>query len=171
MSATRAHLPAPERTALAVLATLSLCHFLNDLLQALLPAIYPMLKTSFNLTYTQIGLITLTNSSTSSLLQPAVGFYTDRTPRPYSLAAGMSLLLAALLILAFADRFGLLLLGAAVMGVASSIFHPESSRIARVASGGRHGFAQSLFQTGGNLGTSVGPLLAAFIVLPRGRSS
>lgn len=171
MSATHAHLPAPERTAMAVLATLSLCHFLNDLLQALLPAIYPMLKTSFDLNYTQIGLITLTNSATSSLLQPVVGHYTDRTPRPYSLATGMSLLLGALLVLAFAHRFALLLFGAALLGVASAIFHPESSRIARVASGGRLGFAQSLFQTGGNLGTSVGPLLAAFIVLPRGRAS
>jgi FSR family fosmidomycin resistance protein-like MFS transporter len=150
---------------------LSVCHFLNDLLQALLPAIYPMLKASFDLSYTQVGLITLTNSVTSSVLQPIVGFTTDRTPRPYSLAAGMSLLMSGLLVLAFADRFALLLSGAALMGVASSIFHPESSRIARVASGGRHGFAQSLFQTGGNLGTSVGPLLAAFIVLPRGRSS
>jgi FSR family fosmidomycin resistance protein-like MFS transporter len=154
-----------------VLVTLSVCHFLNDLLQALLPAIYPMLKTSFGLSYTQVGLITLTNSVTSSVLQPIVGLTTDRTPRPYSLAAGMSLLMSGLLVIAFANRFALLLAGAAIMGVASSIFHPESSRIARVASGGRHGFAQSLFQTGGNLGTSVGPLLAAFIVLPRGRSS
>jgi FSR family fosmidomycin resistance protein-like MFS transporter len=171
MSRSRAHLPAPERTAFTVLATLSLCHFLNDLLQALLPAIYPMLKSSFDLSYTQIGLITLTNSATSSVLQPVVGSYTDRRPRPYSLAIGMSLLMAALLMLAFAHRFAMLLAGAALLGVASAIFHPESSRIARVASGGRLGFAQSLFQTGGNLGTSIGPLLAAFIVLPRGRTS
>jgi len=160
-----------ERTALTVLFTLSVCHFLNDLVQALLPAVYPMLKTDFALSYTQIGLITLTNSTTSSLLQPLVGLHNDRTPRPYALVIGMSFLLAGLLVIAFAPRFALLLCGAALMGVGSSIFHPESSRIARVASGGRHGFAQSLFQTGGNLGTSIGPLLAAFIVLPHGRTS
>src|SRR5262245_23917258 len=163
--------PMRTRPAVSILVTLSLCHFLNDLLQTLLPAIYPMLKASFDLNYTQIGLITLTNSATSSVLQPVVGYYTDRTPRPYSLAAGMSILIGALLVLAFAHRFALLLAGAALMGIASAIFHPESSRIARVASGGQHGLAQSLFQTGGNLGTSIGPLLAAFIVLPRGRSS
>jgi MFS transporter, FSR family, fosmidomycin resistance protein len=161
----------PHRTALSVLVTLSACHFLNDLLQSLLPAIYPMLKSSFDLSYAQIGLITLTNSVTSSLLQPIVGFHTDRTPRPYSLALGMTIMLTGVLMLAFAHRFAVLIAGAALMGVASSIFHPESSRIARAASGGRHGFAQSLFQTGGNLGTSIGPLLAAFIVLPRGRAS
>src|SRR5262245_53636217 len=155
--------PMRTRPAITILLTLSLCHFLNDLLQTLLPAIYPMLKTSFNLSYTQIGLITLTNSATSSTLQPIVGHYTDRRPRPYSLAFGMSVLMTALLVLAFAHRFELLLAGAALMGIASAIFHPESSRIARVASGGQHGLAQSLFQTGGNLGTSIGPLLAAFI--------
>jgi len=160
-----------KRPAVSILVTLSLCHFLNDLLQTLLPAIYPMLKTGFNLNYTQIGLITLTTSATSSVLQPVVGYYTDRTPRPYSLAAGKSILIGALLMLAFAHRFALLLAGAALMGIASAIFHPESSRIARVASGGQHGLAQSLFQTGGNLGTSIGPLLAAFIIMPLGRTS
>ena len=159
------------RTALAVLVTLSICHLLNDLLQALLPALYPMLKTNFALDYWQIGAITLTNSVTSSLLQPFVGMHTDRVPRPYSLAIGMTFTLAGLLLLAFAHRFALVLAGAAVVGVGSSIFHPESSRIARLASGGRHGFAQSLFQTGGNFGSSLGPLLAAFIVLPRGQTS
>ena len=154
-----------------VLITLSVCHLLNDLLQALLPAIYPMLKSNFALDYWQIGMITFTNSVTASLLQPLVGLSTDRVPRPYSLAIGMTCTLAGLLLLAFAHRFGLLLAGAAVIGVGSSIFHPESSRIARLASGGRHGFAQSLFQTGGNFGSSLGPLLAAFIVLPRGQSS
>jgi FSR family fosmidomycin resistance protein-like MFS transporter len=160
-----------QSAALTVLATLSVCHFLNDLVQALLPAVYPMLKSGFGLSYTQIGLITLTNSATSSVLQPVIGFHNDRTPRPYALSASMCLLIAGLMFIAFGTRFGALLCGAALMGVGSSIFHPESSRIARAASGGRHGFAQSLFQTGGNLGSSTGPLLAAFIVLPHGRSS
>ena len=160
-----------ERTAVAVIVALSVCHLLNDLLQSLLPALYPMLKSGFGLDYWQIGMITLTNSGTASILQPIVGMHTDRTPRPYSLAVGMTVMLAGILVLAFAHRFAALLAGAALIGVASSIFHPESSRIARVASGGRHGFAQSLFQTGGNFGSSLGPLLAAFIVLPRGQSS
>ena len=158
-------------TSLPVLITLSVCHLLNDLLQALLPAIYPMLKDDFGLSFAQIGLITLTNQVTSSLLQPVVGFYTDRNPQPFSLAIGMMFTLTGLLVLAFAHHFLLILAAAAVAGIGSSIFHPESSRIARLASGGRHGFAQSLFQTGGNVGTSFGPLLAALIVVPRGRSS
>ena len=159
------------RPAVVVLVALSVCHLLNDLLQSLLPAIYPMLKERFDLDYWQIGLITLTNSVTSSLLQPFVGLHTDRVPRPYALAVGMTFTLAGLLLLAYANGYLLVLAGAATVGIGSSIFHPESSRIARVASGGRHGFAQSLFQTGGNLGSSLGPLLAAFIVLPNGRSS
>ena len=158
-------------TSLPVLITLSLCHLLNDLLQALLPAIYPMLKEDFGLSFAQIGLITLASQVTSSLLQPVVGFYTDRNPQPFSLAIGMMFTLTGLLLLAFGQHFAVILLAAAIAGVGSSIFHPESSRIARLASGGRHGFAQSLFQTGGNVGTSFGPLLAALIVLPRGRSS
>jgi FSR family fosmidomycin resistance protein-like MFS transporter len=161
----------PPRTALAVLLTLSVCHLLNDLLQALLPALYPMLKTGFDLDYWQIGTITLTNSVTASLLQPVVGLHTDRVPRPYSLAVGMAFTLSGLVCLAFAQGYAMLLAGAATIGIGSSIFHPESSRIARLASGGRHGFAQSLFQTGGNFGSSLGPLLAAFIVLPRGQTS
>lgn len=161
----------PRRATLVVLVSLSACHLLNDLLQSLLPALYPMLKASFTLDYWQIGLITLTNSATASVLQPIVGWHTDRRPRPYSLAAGMGVMLVGILVLAFAHRFAMLVAGAALMGVASSIFHPESSRIARLASGGRHGFAQSLFQTGGNFGSSLGPLLAAFIVLPRGQAS
>jgi FSR family fosmidomycin resistance protein-like MFS transporter len=130
-----------------------------------------MLKDDFGLSFAQIGLITLTNQVTSSLLQPVVGFYTDRKPQPFSLAIGMVFTLAGLLVLAFGNHFLLILAAAAVAGIGSSIFHPESSRIARLASGGRHGFAQSLFQTGGNVGTSFGPLLAALIVVPRGRSS
>jgi FSR family fosmidomycin resistance protein-like MFS transporter len=156
---------------LPILVTLSVCHLLNDLLQALLPAIYPILKEDFGLTFTQIGLITLTNQITASLLQPVVGFYTDRYPRPFSLFIGMTFTLAGLLLLAFAQHYAVILAAAAISGIGSSIFHPESSRIARLASGGRHGFAQSLFQTGGNVGTSLGPLFAALIVLPRGRSS
>jgi MFS transporter, FSR family, fosmidomycin resistance protein len=141
------------------------------MMQALLPAIYPMLKTDFELGFWQIGLITLTNQLTASVLQPVVGLYTDRSPKPRSLAIGMTFTLAGLVLLASAHRFALVLVAAALVGVGSAVFHPESSRIARLASGGRHGFAQSLFQTGGNAGSSLGPLLAAFIVLPRGRAA
>jgi FSR family fosmidomycin resistance protein-like MFS transporter len=163
--------PSPPRTAIAVLVALSLCHLLNDMMQALLPAIYPMLKSDFELGFWQIGLITLTNQMTASVLQPVVGLYTDKRPKPYSLAIGMGFTLAGLVLLAVAHRFALVLGAAALVGVGSAVFHPESSRIARLASGGRHGFAQSLFQTGGNAGSSLGPLLAAFIVLPRGRGA
>lgn len=161
----------PPRTVLIVLVALSTCHMLNDLLQALLPALYPMLKGAYALDFWQIGLITLTNQVTSSLLQPVVGYYTDRHPKPYSLAIGMGFTLAGLLLLSVASTYLWLLAAAAMVGIGSSIFHPESSRIARLASGGKHGLAQSLFQTGGNFGTSLGPLLAAFIVLPRGQGS
>jgi len=161
----------PSRTVLTVLVAISVGHLLNDLMQSLLPAIYPLLKTRFQLDYWQVGMITLTNQLTASLLQPFVGSYTDRRPQPYSLAAGMTVTLSGLLLLSMAHRFALLLLAAGLVGVGSSIFHPESSRIARAASGGRHGFAQSLFQTGGNAGSSLGPLLAAFIVVPHGQSS
>jgi FSR family fosmidomycin resistance protein-like MFS transporter len=160
-----------QRTVFAVLAAISFSHLLNDLVQSLLPALYPMLKAGFGLDFWQIGLITLTNQVTASLLQPVVGFYTDKRPQPYSLAAGMGVTLSGLLLLAVADRFALLLLAAGLVGVGSAVFHPESSRIARAASGGRYGFAQSLFQTGGNAGSSLGPLLAAFIVLPYGQHS
>ena len=159
------------RTALKVLVALSVCHMLNDLLQALLPALYPMLKSTYALDFWQIGLIALTNQVTSSLLQPVVGYYTDRHPKPYSLAIGMGFTLTGLLLLSQASSFSLLLIAGATVGIGSSIFHPESSRIARVASGGKHGLAQSLFQTGGNFGSSLGPLMAAFIVLPRGQGS
>ena len=159
------------RTVFAVLAAISFSHLLNDLVQSLLPAIYPMLKTQFALDFWQIGLITLTNQLTASLLQPLVGLYTDRRPQPYLLAAGMTVTLAGLLLLSVANLFPFLLLSAGLVGVGSSVFHPESSRVARVASGGRYGLAQSLFQTGGNAGSSLGPLLAAFIIVPRGQSS
>jgi len=157
-------------TALRVLAAVSFCHFLNDLIQAMLPAIYPLLKANYALDFAQIGLITLVFQLTASLLQPVVGTYTDRNPLPYSLAIGMGCTLLGLLLLSRA-AYPLLLLAAALVGTGSSVFHPESSRIARLASGGRHGFAQSFFQVGGNLGTAAGPLLAAFIVLPRGQAS
>ena len=160
-----------QRTVFAVLAAISFSHLLNDLVQSLLPAIYPMLKTRFALDFWQIGLITLTNQLTASLLQPLVGLYTDRRPQPYLLAAGMGVTLSGLLLLSVAGYFAVLLISAGLVGVGSSVFHPESSRIARVASGGRFGLAQSLFQTGGNAGSSFGPLLAAFIVVPHGQGS
>ena len=140
-------------------------------MQALLPALYPVLKSAFNLDFGQIGLITLTFQLTASLLQPAVGFYTDHRPQPYSLVAGMGLSLTGLLILSVAPTYPLLLLSAALVGMGSAVFHPESSRVARMASGGRHGLAQSLFQMGGNTGSALGPLLAAFVVVPRGQRS
>lgn len=157
--------------AFRVLTAISFCHLLNDTLQSLIPALYPLLKSSFRLDFGQIGLITFTYQITASLLQPLVGLYTDRKPQPYSLSLGMTSTLCGLLTLAMASSFSMLLAGAALMGLGSSIFHPESSRVARLASGGQHGLAQSLFQVGGNLGSSLGPLLAAFIVVPRGQSS
>ncbi len=159
------------RTTFTILAAISFCHLLNDMMQSLLPALYPMLKSSFALSFGQIGFLTFTFQVTASLLQPVIGSYTDRKPRPYSLAAGMAFTLVGLLLLAFAGNYGLLLLGAAAIGTGSSVFHPESSRVARMASGGQHGLAQSVFQVGGNVGSAAGPLLAAFIVLPRGQGS
>ncbi|UCH54297.1 MAG: MFS transporter [Pseudomonadota bacterium] len=141
------------------------------MMQSLLPAIYPMLKGNYGLSFAQIGLLTFTFQFTASVLQPLVGLYVDRKPKPYSLAWGMSFTLAGLLLLAFARDYAVLLLGAAMIGSGSSVFHPESSRVARMASGGRHGFAQSLFQVGGNVGNALGPLLAAFIVLRYGQTS
>ena len=160
---------APHNTVLAILFALSFSHLLNDTMQSLLPAIYPLLKTSFDLSFTQVGLITLTNQLTASLLQPLVGLYTDRYPKPYSLAVGMGFTLAGLVLLGLATHFAVILAAAALVGMGSSVFHPEASRVARMASGGRHGFAQSLFQVGGNAGTSFGPLLAALIIMPGGR--
>ena len=164
-------LHAAARTAFPILAMLSVCHLLNDMMQSLLPAIYPLLKQNFSLDFGQIGLITLTFQITASLLQPFVGIYTDKRPMPYSLAIGMGFTLVGLLLLSRASSFPMLLAAAALVGSGSSVFHPESSRVARMASGGRHGLAQSLFQVGGNVGSSIGPLMAAFIVMPRGQSS
>jgi FSR family fosmidomycin resistance protein-like MFS transporter len=158
-------------TALGILAAISFCHLLNDMMQSLLPAIYPMIRSSYGLSFTQIGLLTFTFQFTASLLQPLLGALADKTPRPYSLAIGMGFTLFGLLLLAFAGSYTLLLAAAALIGTGSSVFHPESSRVARMASGGKHGLAQSLFQVGGNLGTSLGPLLAAFVVLPHGQAS
>ncbi len=160
-----------EKTAFAVLGAISFCHLLNDMVQSLIPAIYPILKDSFHLDFGQIGLITLMFQVTASLLQPVVGLYTDKKSQPYSLAAGMGFTLIGLLLLSVAPNFGALLLAAALVGMGSSVFHPESARVARMASGGQHGLAQSVFQVGGNAGSSLGPLLAAFIVLPRGQGS
>lgn len=160
-----------ETTVFGILTAISFCHLLNDLMQSLIPAIYPILKDSLHLDFGQIGLITLAYNVTASLLQPVIGLYTDRHPQPYSLAVGMTFTLIGLLLLSVAHHFAIVLLSAALVGLGSAVFHPESSRIARLASGGRHGFAQSLFQVGGNAGSSLGPLLAAFIVLPRGQAS
>jgi FSR family fosmidomycin resistance protein-like MFS transporter len=160
-----------EVTAFKVLAGISVAHLLNDTIQSIVPAIYPMLKESFALSFTQVGLMTLTLQLTASLLQPLVGFYTDRRPTPYSLVMGMGVTLLGLLLLAGAPTFALVLVAAGMMGVGSAVFHPESSRVARMASGGRHGLAQSLFQVGGNVGSSFGPLLAAFLIVPHGQRS
>jgi FSR family fosmidomycin resistance protein-like MFS transporter len=161
--------PSPEGTLIRVLAAVSFCHLLNDMIQSLLPSIYPILKSSFHLNFSQIGLITLTFQITASLLQPFIGHFTDRRPLPWSLPIGMTCTLIGLVLLAFAPTFTLLLIAASLFGIGSAIFHPESSRVARMASGGKHGFAQSFFQVGGNSGSAIGPLLAAFIILPRGQ--
>jgi FSR family fosmidomycin resistance protein-like MFS transporter len=158
-----------RQSTLGILFALSFCHLLNDSIQALIPAIYPLLKDSFNLSFTQIGLITLTFQMVGSIFQPIIGFYTDRYPKPYSLVLGMGITLVGLVALALAPSYAAVLIAAAMVGMGSAIFHPESSRMARLASGGRHGFAQSLFQVGGNAGSSLGPLLAAWIIAPYGR--
>jgi MFS transporter, FSR family, fosmidomycin resistance protein len=160
-----------EGTAFSIILALSFSHFLNDTMQSLVPALYPMLKESYGLSFAQIGLITLTMQLVSSLLQPLVGLFADHRPQPYSLAVGMAVTFVGLLLLASADNFLVLLSAAALVGSGSAVFHPEASRIARMASGGRHGLAQSLFQVGGNIGSSLGPLLAVAIVIPKGQSS
>lgn len=161
----------PHPTVLAILFAISFSHLLNDTIQSLIPAIYPLLKTSFHLSFVQIGLITLAFQMTASILQPFVGLYTDRRPKPYSLAFGMGLTLAGLVLLSRATHYAMVVGAAALVGMGSSVFHPESSRVARLASGGRHGFAQSVFQVGGNTGSSLGPLAAALVVVPRGQGS
>lgn len=160
-----------EKTAFAILVMISICHLLNDMMQTMLSAIYPLLQTSYGLSFAQIGAITLTFQGTASILQPLVGWYIDRHPRPYSLALGMGMTLMGLLLFSRAGNYVLLLLGAGLVGTGSSVFHPESSRVARMASGGRFGLAQSLFQVGGNAGSALGPLLAALVIMRHGQKS
>jgi FSR family fosmidomycin resistance protein-like MFS transporter len=162
---------ASEVTQFAILGALSASHFINDMMQSLVLALYPLLKGEFSLSFEQLGLITLAYQMTASLLQPLIGLYTDRHPKPFAVSVGMSFTMAGLLTLAFAHRFEAVLIAAALIGTGSSVFHPESSRIARFASGGQHGLAQSIFQIGGNTGSAVGPLIAAFVILPHGRTS
>ncbi|WP_047608904.1 MFS transporter [Rahnella aquatilis] len=162
---------AVKKTAFSILAAISVSHLLNDMIQSLILAIYPLLQNEFSLSFTQIGLITLTYQITASLLQPLIGYYTDKHPQPYSLPIGMGFTLSGLLLLAVAQSFPVVLLAAALVGTGSSVFHPESSRVARMASGGRHGLAQSLFQVGGNFGAALGPLLAALIIAPYGKGN
>lgn len=161
----------PRRTVIEVLLALSFSHMLNDTIQALLPSIYPMLKTSFRLSFAQIGFISLVYQCVASLLQPVIGAYADRRPMPYSLAAGMGFTLCGVVLIAFAESFPMLLVAAALVGAGSSVFHPEASRVAHLAAGRRRGFAQSLFQVGGNFGSSLGPLLAAWFIVPHGQRS
>src|SRR6266567_2668775 len=160
-----------EATRFRVLGAISFSHFLNDMIQSLIIAIYPLLKGEFALSFMQIGSITLTYQVCASVLQPLIGIYTDKHPKPYSLSIGMGFTLIGLAALAWAPNYAAVLGAAALVGTGSSIFHPESSRIARLASGGHHGLAQSIFQVGGNAGSAMGPLLAAFIVLPKGQNS
>jgi MFS transporter, FSR family, fosmidomycin resistance protein len=159
------------KTVFPILAAISFCHLLNDMMQSLLPAIYPILKSNYGLSFGQVGLLTFTFQFTASLLQPVVGLYTDHHPKPYSLAAGMGVTLVGLVLLATADTYAALLLAAALVGTGSAVLHPESSRVARMAAGGQPGLAQSVFQVGGNFGSSIGPLLAAFVVLRYGQAS
>jgi FSR family fosmidomycin resistance protein-like MFS transporter len=160
-----------EKIHLTILIALTLAHLINDAVQSLIFGVYPILKNNYNLSFTQIGLITIAFQFTASLLQPAIGYYTDKKPKPYLLVVGMGLSFLGLLLLASAKYFLLILIAASLVGCGSSIFHPESSRIARMASGGKHGFAQSMFQVGGNVGTALGPIIAALIILPRGQQS
>lgn len=174
MTKALSEVPAPEipnhkKTVMGILIALSVSHMLNDLIQSLIPSIYPLIKTNFKLNFAQIGLITFTFQCTASLLQPLVGIYTDLKPMPYSLAVGMSFTLIGLGMLGFASDYSYLILAAGMVGIGSAVFHPEASRVAKLASGGKFGFAQSLFQVGGNLGSAIGPLLAAAIVIPRGQ--
>jgi FSR family fosmidomycin resistance protein-like MFS transporter len=167
----RSSAEAAAGTTLPILLALSLAHLLNDMMQSLVPAIYPIIKDVHGLSFGQIGMITFTFQLTASLFQPAIGYFTDRKPQPYSLAAGMSFTLIGLVVLGFASTYAMLLTGAALVGTGSAIFHPEATRVARMASGGRQGFAQAIFQLGGQGGGAIGPVLAAFIVVPNGQKS
>ncbi|MEF4060363.1 MFS transporter [Escherichia coli] len=163
------HIPKIAKTSFKILGAISAAHLLNDMIQSLLLALYPLLQPEFSLSFVQIGLITLTFQVTSSLLQPLIGIYTDKYPQPRSLPVGMGFTLVGLIMLSLAQTYPEILIAAALVGTGSSVFHPESSRVARMASGGRHGLAQSLFQVGGNLGSALGPLLAAIIIAPYGK--
>ncbi len=163
--------PSAPKTAFAVIFAVAFCHLINDVMQYLLAAIYPLLKEDYGLDFVQIGLLSFTFQVTASLLQPVIGIYTDKRPLPYSLPVAAACSATGLIVLGFAQDYWLLLVGSAFIGLGSAIFHPESSRVARLASGGRHGFAQSTFQVGGNVGAALGPILAAFVVIPRGQSS
>src|SRR5690242_9354324 len=158
-------------TTFAIILSLSFCHLLNDMMQSLVPALYPILKDNYGLSFAQVGLITLAFQFTASMLQPVVGMYTDKKPQPYSLMVGMGFTLIGLLTMSRAHSYPVILFSAALIGTGSSVFHPEASRVARMAAGGRYGLAQALFQVGGNLGQASGPLLAAFIVVPHGQES
>lgn len=160
-----------EKTVYSILFTISLSHLLNDMLQSVIPSIYPLIKTTYHLSFSDIGLVTLTYQLSASLLQPFVGMYTDKKPKPYSLATGMTFTLLGLVCLALASSYYWVLLAVSLVGIGSSIFHPESSRVAHMASGGKRGLAQSIFQLGGNAGSAIGPLLAALIVVPFGQGS
>ncbi len=160
-----------EGTVFSILLTISFSHLLNDTIQSLIPSIYPLVKNNYHLSFSQVGLITLTFQLAASLLQPFVGFYTDKKPQPFSLALGMSFTLIGLIVLSLAASFGILLLAVALIGLGSSVFHPEASKVAFMASGGRRGLAQSIFQVGGNAGSALGPLLAALIIVPFGQSN
>jgi FSR family fosmidomycin resistance protein-like MFS transporter len=160
-----------QQTVYSILFTISLAHFINDMLQSVIPSIYPLIKQRFSLNFTQIGLITFTYQITASILQPFVGLYTDKKPKPYSLAVGMGFTLSGLALASFASNFYVMLMAVSLIGIGSSIFHPESSRVAHLASGGKKGLAQSIFQLGGNAGSAIGPLLAALIVIPYGQSN
>src|SRR5665213_354913 len=157
-----------QTTVYSILIMISISHLLNDTIQSLIPSIYPVVKNSFHLNFTQVGLITLTFQMAASLLQPLVGTYTDRKPKPFSLVTGMGFSLVGLLLLSAAGSFAVLLISVGLIGVGSSIFHPEASKVAYMASGGKRGLAQSIFQVGGNAGSSLGPLLAALIIVPYG---
>ena len=159
------------KTVFSILLSISFSHLLNDTVQSIIPSIYPVVKDSFHLSFSQIGIITLVFQLTASLFQPLIGLYTDRKPQPYSLAVGMVFTLSGIILLSQAKNYSLLLVSVAVMGTGSSVFHPEASKVAYMASGGRRGLAQSIFQVGGNMGSSLGPILAAMIIVPFGQSS
>ena len=165
----KGHPHVQKGTAYTILFAMGFCHLLNDMIQSVIPAMYPVLKDNFGFTFAQIGIITLVFQLTSSIFQPFVGQYADRRPQPYSLSAGMCFTLTGLLLLAFASNFFLILLAVAIIGCGSSVFHPEASRVAQIASGGRKSLAQSIFQVGGNGGSAIGPLLAALIIIPYGQ--